>query len=88
VNCISSGAIVRTGGSQPCIGGAPNVKYSKHSPSFRRIGKYLTDRLQPSIFISPAIYCYCEFKQESMNYRLSDMILEAFRRMNFCLILV
>ena len=29
MNCISSGAIVRTGGSQPCIGGAPSAKYSK-----------------------------------------------------------
>ena len=28
MNRFSSGAIVRTGGSQPCIGGAPNVKYS------------------------------------------------------------
>lgn len=28
MNCLSSGAIVRTGGSQPCIGGAPSAKYS------------------------------------------------------------
>ena len=28
MNCFLSGAIVRTGGSQPCIGGAPSVKYA------------------------------------------------------------
>ena len=28
MNCFLSGAIVRTGGSQSCIGGAPSVKYS------------------------------------------------------------
>ena len=28
MNCFLSGAIVRTGGSQPCIGGAPSAKYS------------------------------------------------------------
>ena len=28
MNCLLSGAIVRTGGSQPCIGGAPSAKYS------------------------------------------------------------
>ena len=28
MNCFSSGAVVRTGGSQSCIDGAPSVKYS------------------------------------------------------------
>ena len=28
MNCFSSGTIVCTGGSQPCISGTPSVKYS------------------------------------------------------------
>ena len=31
MNCFSSGAVVRTGGSQSCIDGAPSVKYSDKS---------------------------------------------------------
>jgi len=36
VNCFSSGAIVRIGGSQLCIGGAPSAKYS--STERKRVG--------------------------------------------------
>jgi len=46
VNCISSGAIVRTGGSQPCIGGAPSAKYSTNK-------KLLKGHQKPLLFQTP-----------------------------------